>query len=136
MPINIAVREADALSPVEQYDECDCRYLFVQPQLGMFLITVYAGREMSEHVHADFHQFIYVVEGRGLGVVGERSVNLRPGVGARVPAGVPHRWRNTGEGPLCYLELKIPARPDVDVEGQIEAAMPGIDRRRLAIDLD
>ena len=112
LPLTAAVRNATELEAAEKYEEADSRYLFVLPQLGMFLNTVYAGRELTEHVHHDHHQFVYILEGEGQGRIGDRSVPLTPGISIRIPAGVTHSWRNTGVRPLSYVEVKVPARPD------------------------
>ena len=135
-PLTVAVRDAAALAAAEQYNEADSKYLFVQPQLGMFLNTVYVGQEMSEHVHDEYHQFVYVVEGRGRGHIAGEPVALRPGISIRVPAGVPHAWRNSGDGPLTYVELKVPAGPDANLQQYVEQSLPDVDRRLLGIDLN
>jgi mannose-6-phosphate isomerase-like protein (cupin superfamily) len=134
-PVTFAVRDAAQIEPAEQYEESESCYLFVQAALGMFVNTIYPGKMMDYHRHRDLHQLIYVLEGRGVGDVAGRSLDLRPGISARIPADTPHRWRCVGDAPLVYLELKVPAKSGVNIQQFVEAAMPGVDRRRLGIDL-
>ncbi len=133
-PLTIAVRDANRLASVEAYDESDSRYLFVQPGLGVFVNRVFVGRTMETHRHPHYHQFIYVLEGRGEGAIGEQTVELRPGVAARIPADTPHAWSNTGDAPLTYLELKLPTHSEHDMRRHVELCMPGVDPQLLGID--
>ena len=133
--LTVAVRDSPTIEPAETYEEADSRYLFVQPSLGMFLNTVYTGKEMTTHVHPHYHQFVYFVEGEGVGDIDGQQFPLRPGISVRIPAGVPHSWRCTSQRDLKYVELKVPIGPDVDLQDHIEQMMPHVNPQRLGIDV-
>ncbi len=56
------------------------------------------------HAHAHEHE-VFVLEGSGLVMEGEKEHPLRPGTVVFVPPGTTHQFRNPGSGPLKFLCL-------------------------------
>ena len=48
------------------------------------------GASLREHVHQNYYQLHYVVEGEGLFCVGEETIPLRANMFCLVPPGTPH----------------------------------------------
>jgi mannose-6-phosphate isomerase-like protein (cupin superfamily) len=58
--------------------------------------------------HRGADQWLYVVEGTGLALVGGRRVKLRPGTLLLIQRGDRHEIRNTSEKPLRTLNIYVP----------------------------
>jgi HTH-type transcriptional regulator, repressor for puuD len=63
-------------------------------------ITVFApGTAIPLHTH-NVEESVLVLEGEAAAVVGQDSFELEAGDATWVPAGVPHRFANRGQGPM------------------------------------
>ena len=63
-------------------------------------ITVFApGTAIPLHTH-NVEESVFVLDGQATAVVGGDSFDLEPGDATWVPAGVPHRFANRGQGPM------------------------------------
>jgi mannose-6-phosphate isomerase-like protein (cupin superfamily) len=60
------------------------------------------------HVHPDFDETFYVIEGRLGFRIGDRAYEAGPGTVAFVPHGTPHTFANTSERPARSLVLVTP----------------------------
>ena len=60
--------------------------------------TVYVepGKTMLRHVHYE-EQFVYVLEGRGIGYINGEPQIFEPGARFHMPAGCTHEFVNTGD---------------------------------------
>ena len=63
-------------------------------------MTVFApGTAIPLHTH-NVEESVLVLEGEAAAVVGQDSLELEAGDATWVPAGVPHRFANRGQGPM------------------------------------
>jgi mannose-6-phosphate isomerase-like protein (cupin superfamily) len=60
------------------------------------------------HSHDDHVDSFYVLEGEAEFLVGDETLRLGPGSYVAAPIGVPHGFRNAGEGELCLLNVHAP----------------------------
>jgi mannose-6-phosphate isomerase-like protein (cupin superfamily) len=60
------------------------------------------------HVHPDFDETFYVIEGTLAFRIGDRAHEAGPGTIAFVPRGTPHTFANTGQEPARSLVLVTP----------------------------
>ncbi len=74
------------------------------PSFSMRYFQVAPGGHTPKHAHAHEHE-IFVVEGDGVVVEGNREHALRPGTAVFVPPNELHQFRNTGSNPLKFLCL-------------------------------
>jgi quercetin dioxygenase-like cupin family protein len=74
------------------------------PNFSMRQFEVAPGGHTPQHRHAHEHE-VFVLEGSGTVLEGERAHPLRPGTVVYVPPNQPHQFRNTGAGPLKFLCL-------------------------------
>jgi mannose-6-phosphate isomerase-like protein (cupin superfamily) len=58
--------------------------------------------------HRGADQWLFVVSGQGLAVVGGEEVSLREGTLVLISRGQTHEIRNTGDGPLKTLNVYVP----------------------------
>jgi mannose-6-phosphate isomerase-like protein (cupin superfamily) len=72
--------------------------------VSFFLMEARPGEGPGMHSHPYAEVFV-VQEGRVTFTLGEEQVELEAGAIVVVPAGVPHLFRNTGEGPLRQVNI-------------------------------
>ena len=60
------------------------------------------------HVHPDFEETFYVIEGEIAVRVGDEAHDAGPGTVAVVPPGMPHTFANPSDGPARMLVLVTP----------------------------
>jgi mannose-6-phosphate isomerase-like protein (cupin superfamily) len=83
--------------------------------VGLCLIFVDAppGRGPSLHRH-DYDEVFITLEGEPTVIAGEEERVVGPGDIAIVPAGVPHRFVNSGDGPLRQIDIHLSPRFGTD----------------------
>ena len=69
------------------------------PSFSMRFFEIAAGGHTPKHTHAHEHE-VFVLEGSGVVVEGNREHPLRPGTAVFVPPNELHQFRNTGGGTL------------------------------------
>jgi quercetin dioxygenase-like cupin family protein len=74
------------------------------PSFTMRQFEIAAGGQTPQHSHAHEHE-VFVLEGSGAVLEGQREHPLRPGTVVYVPPNQPHQFRNTGPGALKFLCL-------------------------------
>lgn len=74
------------------------------PSFSMRQFVLAPGGHTPKHAHAHEHE-VYVLEGGGVVLEGEREHQLRPGTAVYVPPNQMHQFRNTGGGQLKFLCL-------------------------------
>ncbi len=97
-------------APVQQEGATGCRIRCLigeadgAPSFTMRQFEVSAGGFTPKHAHAHEHE-VFVLEGSGVVLEGDREHPLRPGTAVFVPPNQVHQFRNTGTGPLKFLCL-------------------------------
>jgi mannose-6-phosphate isomerase-like protein (cupin superfamily) len=86
------------------------RAIWSSPDAMIVHITVQPGGFVKPHVTPVDMEF-FVLEGRGLFILGEESTEAGPGILLPSPRGVPHGMKNPGTGVLRVLAVKNP-RPE------------------------
>jgi mannose-6-phosphate isomerase-like protein (cupin superfamily) len=81
--------------------------------VSLILIDAAPGRGPSLHRHA-YEEIFIVQEGRATFVAGDEERVVEAGEIAIVPAGTPHRFVNSGDGPL--RQVSIHPRPRFETE--------------------
>jgi quercetin dioxygenase-like cupin family protein len=84
-----------------------CRQLYDSPEAAVFHIQVSPGGSVTPHITPVDMEF-YVLEGRGIFILGEEKRELEAGVLLQSPRGVPHGMTNPGPGTLRVLAIKNP----------------------------
>jgi quercetin dioxygenase-like cupin family protein len=74
------------------------------PNFSMRQFEIASGGHTPKHTHAHEHE-VFVLEGSGVVLEGDREHPLRPGSVVYVPPNQLHQFRNTGPGALRFLCL-------------------------------
>jgi len=85
------------------------RWLNASPapmQVSRYLID--AGAVVTLHVHTGKIEYWLVVRGEGIARIGEEPLQVREGDVVATTPGVPHSLRNTGTGPLEFVNFVQP----------------------------
>jgi mannose-6-phosphate isomerase-like protein (cupin superfamily) len=61
---------------------------------------------LTEHTHADWDEFLYVIAGQGTARIQTREQSLTAGVFVMIPRGVAHALSASGRGPLVLLSIR------------------------------
>jgi quercetin dioxygenase-like cupin family protein len=74
--------------------------------ISFFLVIGEPGRGPRLHKH-DYDEVVYVIEGRSMWTVGGQERDATAGDVLVVPAGVPHKFVDTGDGPLRRIDIHL-----------------------------
>jgi mannose-6-phosphate isomerase-like protein (cupin superfamily) len=84
------------------------RVLYTGAHLQLVVMTLQAGEEIGEEVHADRDQFFRFEEGEGSVDIDGIENRVEADFAVIVPAGARHNVRNNGSGPLKLYTLYGP----------------------------
>jgi mannose-6-phosphate isomerase-like protein (cupin superfamily) len=87
------------------------RAIYSAPEAMLVHIFVEPGGVVATHVTPIDMEF-FVLEGRGIFILGDESVEAGPNVLIPSPKGIPHGIRNPGRTPLRVLAVKNPRPAD------------------------
>jgi mannose-6-phosphate isomerase-like protein (cupin superfamily) len=102
-----SIRRTDA----EHYtwgDACDGWHLVKQATLSVIEERIPPGSAEVLHFHNAAQQFFYILAGEAVMEVGGETIALERGAGLHIPAGTPHRIRNTSEQAVDFLVISQP----------------------------
>ena len=74
--------------------------------------TMDPGGFAQEHAHEREQEAMYFYEGTGIATIDGVEFEIRPDSVMLAPAGVMHRIRNTGDGPLRFVFVYCPPLPE------------------------
>ena len=95
-------------SPVKMDGAVGCRMRCLvgpednAPSFSMRQFEVAPGGHTPHHSHGYEHE-VFVLEGEGVVLEGQREHPIRSGTVVFVPPNQPHQFRNTGRAPLVFL---------------------------------
>jgi quercetin dioxygenase-like cupin family protein len=97
-------------APVEMEGAANCRMRCLigpddnAPSFSMRQFEISPGGHTPKHAHGHEHE-IFVLEGTGVVLEGDKEHAIRPGSVAFIPPNQVHQFRNTGTGTLKFLCL-------------------------------
>ena len=81
---------------------------------GCGIATIQPGHVHEEHAHTASEELIYVLSGKGSGVIcGKETITLKPGDIVSLDKGESHRFTNTGKDDLRLYWIYSPSGPEV-----------------------
>jgi mannose-6-phosphate isomerase-like protein (cupin superfamily) len=87
------------------------------PRFNLALVTIQPHRAgPGVHVHDDEDDSFYVLEGELEFTVDGEEIAAGPGTFVLVPPGVPHGFRNRGDGVARFVNVHAPAGFDLRLE--------------------
>ncbi|HYU15178.1 MAG TPA: cupin domain-containing protein, partial [Candidatus Acidoferrum sp.] len=79
---------------------------------SLVALTLDAGSEMPRHLHDGSSEYLLLLEGSGILVIGEEQIPVAAGDAIQIPSGIEHGFRAAAGGPLKALEFFAPAGPE------------------------
>jgi mannose-6-phosphate isomerase-like protein (cupin superfamily) len=76
--------------------------------------TVEPGQQTRLHLHRTSEEIYYILSGTGEVCLGEEREVVTPQTAVLIPAGTPHKIRNTGSVPLVFLCICSPPYEHAD----------------------
>lgn len=92
--------------PSEDYENVHIQKLDSDPRVSTFLIWV--KESVKEHYHKDHTEVVYVLEGTGTLMLGEREQELHPGDYIFIPPGTRHSVKVTSKDPMKVISVQTP----------------------------
>ena len=83
-----------------------------------------ATSEKPENEHSGSEQWVFVVKGRGVAVVGRRRVAITPEMLILIEKGEKHQLKQTGREPLVLLSFYAP--PAYTDDGEVRWSLRGM----------
>lgn len=81
------------------------------------IAEIFPGQVNPLHYHPNCEEVLYMISGTGVHSFDGRTVELRPGMTIRIPAGVKHNLKNTGAEPIrCLISFSSGDRQTVFLE--------------------
>lgn len=74
----------------------------------LVVMSIAAGEEIGEEIHAETDQALFLVEGAGQAVIEGKSADFKNGEAVFVPAGIKHNFVNTGDKDLKLYTVYSP----------------------------
>ena len=78
------------------------------PWASVMLVELTVTGLIDTHLHEKETETVYVLAGQGLLTHGEVQSDVKAGMGASIPPGLPHSLRNVGEIPLQLIAFHMP----------------------------
>lgn len=84
-------------------------YKFSDTNVSFFLVNADPGKGAVLHVHP-YPEVFVTLEGEATFTVGDETVEVKQDQVVVVPANVPHKFVNTGSGPLRQIDIHVSGR--------------------------
>jgi len=85
----------------------------LRKEYGCGVTIIAPGQAHEEHAHPDSEELILVLQGVGVGKVGEQDVKIMPRDLIAIDKGEPHQFTNTGNEELLLYWIYSPSGPEV-----------------------
>jgi len=69
---------------------------------------------VAKHFHSDANEIQYIVEGTGTGWLGDKKIDLRPGLLVIIPKGTHHAGTEQATGRFKAIAIKLPPQAATD----------------------
>lgn len=70
--------------------------------------VIFVKKEVPLHLHETHSESVYILEGRGLFQLGDKTLNVGPGDYIKIPEGVPHSLKVLSDIPLKAISVQAP----------------------------
>lgn len=84
---------------------------------GLAVLEGDAEARVAPHVHETSAELLFIEDGAGTMTIGERAMEIRPGMVVYVPEGVTHAFEPSGARPLVVLQVYAPSGPEQRFRG-------------------
>lgn len=85
--------------------------VFVRPMFSDSLVSSFViviKKEVKKHKHAAHSEHVYVLEGTGEMLLGDKTITVKKGDVIFIPKGTPHAVKVTSKKPMKVISLQAP----------------------------
>ena len=83
--------------------------------MSIGITTILPNKRQNKHIHYGNEQFIYVLSGEGIQLIGDKISEMKPKQIYHMEAGIIHETINQGDKPIKHLLIAIPAHYDPNI---------------------
>ena len=98
---------------IEWIYEPDFNNSFNNMSIG--ITTILPHKRQNKHIHYGNEQFIYVLSGEGIQLIGDEISEMKPRQIYHMEAGIIHETINQGDKPIRHLLIAIPVQYEPDI---------------------
>ena len=98
--------DLNSLSPKEEYENITAQKLNTDSNATS--IVIWIKKEVKPHYHATHSEHVYILEGMGKMLLGEKIFDIKPGDLIFIPQGRVHALRVTSAQPVKVLSIQSP----------------------------
>ena len=99
-------QSADTIQPPANYDNIYLRPLYSDSLVSSFVIFV--KKEVKKHKHVFHAEHVYVLDGEGEMLIGEKTMKIKKGDILFIPKNTPHSLKVTSAGPVKVISVQAP----------------------------
>jgi len=96
----------DTIKPPASYDNIYSRPLHSDSLVSSFLIFI--KKEVKKHKHAEHAEHVYILEGEGEMLLGDKVIKVKKGDMVFIPKNTAHSLKVTSSAPVKVLSLQAP----------------------------
>jgi mannose-6-phosphate isomerase-like protein (cupin superfamily) len=96
----------DTIAINSNFDNIHVKELFSDSLVSSFMIFV--KKEVKAHKHLEHSEHVYVLEGEGELLLGEKAINIKPGDLIFIPKNTVHALKVTSEMPMKVISVQAP----------------------------
>jgi len=94
--------------------------------MNIGITTILPHKRQNRHIHYGNEQFIYVLSGEGIQLIGDKISEMKPKQIYHMEAGIIHETINRGDKPIKHLLIAIPVNNESDILIQNEESNNGL----------
>lgn len=99
-------KDVNTLQPTEDYENVWVQKLYSDTEVSSFLIWV--KKEVKPHKHINHAEHVQVLEGEGIMKVGDKTINVKPGMLIFIPKNTVHSVKVTSNVALKVISYQAP----------------------------
>ncbi len=123
VPINAAdtteqiVKQIDEIlrdNPLKPGEKAQSIKIAEDDTVTLLVLRLVEGVEVKNHYHKTHNEIVFGIKGMGQVMVGEKWVDIKPGMLHFNPVGKAHAVKNIGKEPMVVISIFTPAMKELD----------------------
>ena len=95
-----------SLLPEKEYDNLSIHSL--NSDSNVTSVVIWIRKEVKPHLHASHTEHVYILEGNGRMLLGEKTIDVNPGDLIFIPENTQHALKVTSDVPMKVISIQAP----------------------------